>query len=74
MSDEILFDLFLKCINSKTTVVQTTIKCKLNLWSVTSADYRVAMDEAMHYWLQYYEDSEYDTLLIKEEKQNDKTP
>lgn len=35
------------------------IKCRLGLWAVEGKDHAQAQREAMHYWMQYFEDGEY---------------
>ena len=35
------------------------ISCKLGLWSVDCPDQETAINEALHYFNQYYEDGEY---------------
>jgi hypothetical protein len=38
------------------------IKCRLGLWAVEGKDYAQVQREAMHYWIQYFEDGEYRIL------------
>lgn len=40
-----------------------SIRCRIGLWSVESADLDAAEREARHYWIQYYQDGEYAALL-----------
>lgn len=44
-----------------------TIECKIGLWSVSGADVDRVINEAKHYFIQYYYDGEYDKLLNKGE-------
>lgn len=36
------------------------IKCRLGLWSIGGPDHSIIKNEAMHYFMQYYNDGEYD--------------
>ncbi len=39
------------------------ISCQLGLWSVSGPHIEAVEREAMHYWIQYYKDGEYNKLL-----------
>jgi len=39
------------------------IHCKQGLWSVSGADHYFVEREARRYWIQYFEDGEYNTIL-----------
>ena len=62
--------LFSKCVDRRVAKNgRTEIRCKLGLWGVYSSDKKQAETEARHYWIQYFDDGEYDVLLgIKEKK------
>jgi len=42
---------------------QVEIRCKLGLWSVSGREHKEVKIEAKHYWIQYYEDGEYNKFL-----------
>jgi len=44
------------------------ISCILGLWSVEGLDRDFIRKEAMHYWIQYYDDGEYGRYLEQHEK------
>ena len=56
---------FEKCIKTTIEGVSLTVDCKLGLWSVSGhiLDAFRINDEAMHYFMQYKKDGEYDKLL-----------
>lgn len=56
-----LNDEFEKCV--KRSEGGRSIDCKLGLWGITSYSPESAEREARHYWIQYYQDGEYDQLL-----------
>jgi len=63
-------ELFDRCAETKLFrdgVIQ--IHCKLGLWSVQGRDARHTRREAMHYWIQYFEDGEYNDLLSNPSRQ-----
>ena len=61
VASDALFD---KCVEVKLLKDGTAeIHCKLGLWSVSGTDREVVRANAMHYWIQYYHDGEYDSLL-----------
>ena len=54
-------DCFMK--NTETKMMKNgrvEIHCKLGFWGVDAPTYAEAMREAKHYFIQYYEDGEYD--------------
>lgn len=54
-------DCFIK--NTETKMMKNgrvEIHCKRGLWGVDAPTYAEAMHEAKHYFIQYYEDGEYD--------------
>jgi hypothetical protein len=56
--------LYEKCIQCASGDGWYEIKCKLGLWGVSGPTRLTVEDEAMHYWLQYYYDGEYDEHLL----------
>jgi hypothetical protein len=44
------------------------IECKLGLWGVQGEDKDEVQDEALHYFLQYKSDGEYQNILNKGDK------
>jgi len=52
---------FKKNTNRRANKDSYTINCKKGLWGVTAATKEEAMREALRYFVQYYEDGEYDT-------------
>ena len=56
---------FKRCVNFTIKDDRLTISCKLGLWSVSGPviDAFKINDEAMHYFIQYKSDGEYDKLL-----------
>lgn len=55
---------FLACINQrKYKNGRIEISCKLGLWSVVGKDRDRVHRIAAQYWVQYYEDGEYASLL-----------
>lgn len=56
--------LFDRCVDVKLLSDGTIeVRCKLGLWSVSGKDGEYVRENAMHYWLQYYRDGEYDGML-----------
>lgn len=51
--------LFEQCVNRD----KDGIECKLGLWAVHSKDRNIVESNARHYWIQYYRDGEYDSIL-----------
>ena len=43
--------------------IRITMSCPVGLWSVTGASMRDVQREAMHYFMRYRDDGEYDALL-----------
>lgn len=37
------------------------VKCPKGLWSVTGSDFQGVVNEALHYYMQYAQDGEYDS-------------
>ena len=61
--------LFRQCCETKLMKDgQVRILCKLGLWGVYSLDREQAERDARHYWMQYYIDGEYDSLLARRGK------
>ncbi len=58
-----LDELFDKCTKTTNKNGWLTIKCKLGFWSAAGEDRSVVERTAKNYWLQYFEDGEYDKLL-----------
>jgi hypothetical protein len=57
-------DLFASCIERKLMKDDSLeIHCKRGLWSVAGRNHEAIEREARHYWVQYYRDGEYATLL-----------
>ncbi len=56
--DKKVFDMWTRCTE---TAQGHEIKCKKGLWSVSAPIKADALREAYHYFLQYFEDGEYDT-------------
>ncbi len=54
---------FRKCVDIRNKGARVIISCKLGLWEVDATDYSLAIIEAMHYFLQYKSDGEYDSIL-----------
>lgn len=54
-------DLFDKCVVR--TCRGRSIRCCLGLWGVSAPDAATAEREARHYWMQYFEDGEYQKHL-----------
>jgi len=54
-------ELFDKCVVR--TCGGRSIRCRLELWSVFAPDAAIAEREARHYWIQYFEDGEYQKHL-----------
>ena len=54
---------FIQCVNITKNEHGTEIDCVNGLWGVNGPDYFQCMNEAIHYWLQYKSDGEYDELL-----------
>ncbi len=52
------------------------ISCRKGLWSVGGPDKLAVLDSAMHYFIQYYHDGEYEDLLaaLEDEGAKDKSP
>lgn len=58
--------LFERCTEHKRLRDKThEIHCKLGLWSVSGKNLNDVKREALHYWVQYLRDGEYDELLSK---------
>ena len=61
VASDALFD---KCVQTVLRKDGTVlIACKLGLWSVSGTDHEVVRANAMHYWIQYYHDGEYNKML-----------
>ena len=56
---------FKKCIKTTIEGDRLTVDCKLGLWSVSGpmVDGDKINDEALHYFMQYKKDGEYNKLL-----------
>ena len=50
-------------IRTKSVNGLITISCRKGLWEVTGGDREVVEGEAMHYYLQYLGDGEYDDVV-----------
>jgi len=55
-------DRYRRNIRTKSKNGLITISCRKGLWEVTGGDREVVEGEAMHYYLQYLGDGEYDDL------------
>ena len=56
--------LFGRCTETKLKKDGTVeIHCKLGLWATFGRDRQSVEREARHYWVQYYVDGEYDSIL-----------
>ena len=65
ITEGIFMNDFKKCIKTTIEGDRLTIACKLGLWSVSGHifdPFRIN-DEALHYFMQYKKDGEYDKLL-----------
>jgi len=58
---QLLDAIFEKCVKRSDRGRQIT--CKLGLWGVGSRDTDSLERNARHYWIQYYRDGEYDSLI-----------
>ena len=58
---QLLDDIFEKCVTRRDKGTQ--IDCKLGLWGVGSRNKDSLERNARHYWIQYYRDGEYNSLL-----------
>ena len=56
-----LIDEFDKNTRARVNNGRHTIRCRLGLWVVDAPTLKEARREAMHYFLQYYKDGEYET-------------
>jgi len=52
----------------KTATGLTEIKCRLGLWYALGGDEKFVEAQALHYWVQYYMDGEYDELLAPQKE------
>lgn len=51
---------FVKFTTYKKTKMFHSVKCNKGLWQVSAPKKEVAIAEAKHYFIQYFEDGEYD--------------
>ena len=61
MRQPIISELFDRCVVR--TCGGRSIRCCLGLWGVSAGDKATAEREARHYWIQYFEDGEYQKHL-----------
>ena len=61
--------LFDRCVKVRHVGQRVQIRCRLGLWSVEATNLAVAEREARHYWVQYWKDGEYDSLLSNDKAQ-----
>ncbi len=59
MTDE----LFNKCVRRKSRDGRHEIRCRLGLFGVEGPDREAVEREARHYWIQYFQDGEYNNHL-----------
>jgi len=62
-----LDSLFYRCVNKRRVEQNVQIGCRLGLWYVESPNETVAELIARHYWIQYWQDGEYESLLSNKE-------
>jgi hypothetical protein len=61
LKNEITIAIFDMCVNRSKD--GKAIDCKLGLWGVASGSKERTESEALHYWIQYFRDGEYNHLL-----------
>lgn len=58
-----LEEFFERCVTRKVKAGELTTSCKLGLWAVSGQHHTKVEREARHYWIQYFNDGEYNSLL-----------
>jgi hypothetical protein len=61
LKNEIAIAMFDRCVTRSND--GKAINCKLGLWCVASGSKERTESEALHYWMQYFKDGEYNHLL-----------
>lgn len=56
---------FEKCVERKHGKGFYDILCRCGFWGVSTSNKEESEREAKHYWIQYYNDGEYRTHLLK---------
>ena len=67
-------DLFDRCTTTRRLDrgKRVEVRCRLGLWSVETSNLATARAQAKHYWVQYWQDGEYDSLLSNQTLCNNK--